>query len=162
MENFSIVIPVYNEEDNIEALIQRTNAALEGSEMPFEIIFVNDGSSDETWQRLVKSAFADKKIKAINLCRNYGQTAAIMAGIDHASGDIIIPMDGDLQNDPLDIPRLLDKVHEGYEVVSGWRKDRKDARIRRNFFSMLGNKVISALSGVQLHDYGCSLKQCDG
>jgi glycosyltransferase involved in cell wall biosynthesis len=125
---------------------------------PYEVVFVNDGSWDRSEHVLAELATAHKEIKVINFRRNFGQTAAMMAGIDFADGDIIIPMDGDMQNDPADIPRLLAKLDEGYDVVSGWRKERKDHRLRRNLPSRIANWLISKISGVHLHDYGCSLK----
>lgn len=154
----SITIPLYDEADNIKQLYDWLLRALEPLRRPFEVIFVNDGSADTTADVLRSLASIDSRIKVINLRRNYGQTAAMMAGIDFASGDIIIPMDGDLQNDPADIPRLLEKLDEGYDVVSGWRKDRKDRRFRRNLPSRIANWMISRISGVHLSDYGCSLK----
>ena len=150
----SVIIPVFNEEDNVVELHRRLDAALTD---PAEIIFVDDGSWDATPARLHELARADPRIRVIRLRRNYGQTAALSAGIDHARGDIIIPMDGDLQNDPADIGRLLQKLDEGYDVVSGWRVERKDPLTRR-VPSQLANRLISRLSGVHLHDYGCSLK----
>ncbi len=154
----SVLAPLYNEEDNVKLLIEKLFKVLKTLDKPFEVILVNDCSSDDTPARLKKAAELYSEIKVINLRRNSGQTAAMMAGIKYAKGDIIIPIDGDLQNDPEDIPRLLNKLDEGYDVVSGWRKDRKDKAIRRNFVSRVANKVISWISGVKLHDYGCSLK----
>jgi glycosyltransferase involved in cell wall biosynthesis len=122
------------------------------------VIVVNDGSSDGSMRVLRALAAVHRDLRVIDLARNYGQTAAMMAGIDHARGDILVPIDADLQNDPADIPLLLAKLDEGYDVVSGWRKDRQDAAIRRNFVSRVANSLISRLSGVHLHDYGCSLK----
>jgi dolichol-phosphate mannosyltransferase len=153
----SVVVPAYNEERNIPILCERLLAVLDGLDAPFEIIFVNDGSKDGTGAAL-SAAARRKEVKVIELKRNSGQTAAMMCGIDHASGDIIIPIDADLQNDPADIPALLAKIEEGYDVVSGWRKDRKDAAIRRNLPSRIANKIISLVSRVHLHDYGCTLK----
>jgi glycosyltransferase involved in cell wall biosynthesis len=150
----SVVVPVYNEAENVGELHRRLDAALTGRA---EIVFVDDGSSDGTYARLHEIAASDARVRIIRFRRNYGQTAALSAGIDHARGDIIIPMDGDLQNDPADIARLLQKLDEGYDVVSGWRVDRKDP-IRRRIPSQLANRLISRLSGVRLHDYGCSLK----
>jgi len=155
----SIVIPVFNEGENIIQLTDKLKSSLKDLNQSCEVIFINDCSTDDT--ELVLSQVASKHdsfIKVINLHRNCGQTAALMAGINHSRGDIIIPMDGDLQNDPADIPRLIAKLDEGYDVVSGWRKDRKDAALRRNFPSRVANKLISWVSGVKLHDYGCSLK----
>ncbi|MGH7500186.1 MAG: glycosyltransferase family 2 protein [Longimicrobiales bacterium] len=151
----SVVVPVYNEELNVAELYQRLSAVLEGDEVEF--IFVDDGSTDSTHDRLVALAAADPRLTIIRFRRNFGQTAALSAGIDHARGEIIIPMDGDLQNDPKDIPRLLAKLDEGYDVVSGWRVSRQDPWQRR-LPSQLANRLISWISGVRLHDYGCSLK----
>ena len=157
-DTLSIIIPLYNEQDNIAPLHKKLDAVLPTLGHPYEIILVNDGSTDETRQRLDALAGRDERVRVIHLRRNFGQTAAMMAGIDLARGDILIPMDGDLQNDPVDIPRLLQKLDEGFDVVSGWRKDRKDNPIKRNFPSRVANWLISAISGVRLHDYGCSLK----
>src|SRR5579862_9555167 len=154
----SITIPIYNEERNIPILHERLVASLEPLGQPFEMIFVNDGSTDGSEAALEALCATDSRVKAIHFRRNFGQTAAMMAGIDHASGDIIVPMDGDLQNDPADIAKLLAKLDEGYDVVSGWRQDRKDATLRRNLPSRVANRLISGISGVRLHDYGCSLK----
>jgi glycosyltransferase involved in cell wall biosynthesis len=121
-------------------------------------VLVNDGSSDRSGEVLDHLAANDDRVKVIHFRKNFGQTAAMMAGVDHARGEVIIPMDADLQNDPQDIPRLLEKLNEGYDVVSGWRKNRKDQAVRRNFLSRIANRFISRISGVQLHDYGCSLK----
>jgi len=154
----SVVIPVYNEEDNVVILHERLVAALEVADRGYEVIFVNDGSTDRTGANLQSIAAKDAKVKVVNFRRNFGQTAAMMAGIDYAAGDIVVGLDGDLQNDPADIPRLVAKLDEGYDVVSGWRRHRKDAALRRNFPSRIGNWLISKLSGVPLHDYGCTLK----
>lgn len=154
----SITIPIYNEEKNIPVLCERLVTELESIGRRFEIILVNDGSSDGSERALEEAGRRDPRIKVITFRRNFGQTAAMMAGIDHATGDIIIPMDGDLQNDPADIAKLLTKLEEGFDVVSGWRKERKDHRLRRNLPSRIANALISKISGVHLHDYGCSLK----
>jgi len=154
----SVVVPAYNEEKSIPILCERLLAVLDALGAPFEIILVNDGSKDGTRSALQTAAARRKEVKVIELKRNSGQTAAMMCGIDHASGDIIIPIDADLQNDPADIPALLAKIAEGYDVVSGWRKDRKDAAIRRNLPSQIANRIISFVSRVPLHDYGCTLK----
>lgn len=154
----SVTIPIYNEEDNIPLLYQRTRDALQALNHTWELILVNDGSKDRSTERLDEVAAADARVRVIHLSRNFGQTAALMAGLDHARGQIVIPMDGDLQNDPADIGKLLTKLDEGYDVVSGWRKDRKDAAIKRNLPSRIANDLISHVSGVHLHDYGCSLK----
>jgi len=154
----SIIIPLYNEEGNVVPLYDRLVGVLQTLDHPFEIILVNDGSTDGTREHLDDLAALDGRVRVVHLRRNFGQTPAMMAGIDMAKGDILIPMDGDLQNDPVDIPRLLAKLAEGYDVVSGWRKDRKDNPLKRNFPSRVANWLISTISGVHLHDYGCSLK----
>lgn len=154
----SITIPVFNEAESLPVLYKALLAVLEKLERPWEIIFVNDGSLDGSSEVLDRLAQQDSRVKVIHFRRNFGQTAAMMAGVDYASGDIIIPMDADLQNDPADIPQLLAKLDEGYDVVSGWRKERKDHALKRNFVSRLANRLISVISGVHLHDYGCSLK----
>ena len=154
----SIVIPVYNEQDNVFPLHERISAALRDLRDEFEVILVNDGSTDLTETNLRAVAAKDPRFKVVNFRRNFGQTAAMMAGIDFASGDIIVGLDGDLQNDPADIPKLLDKLAEGYDVVSGWRVNRKDAALKRNLPSRIANWLISTISGIHLHDYGCSLK----
>jgi glycosyltransferase involved in cell wall biosynthesis len=154
----SVIVPLYNEEENIDVLYQRLNQSLFAIGLSFEVIFVDDGSTDSSFQKLSKIAEADSRAKVIRFVRNFGQTAALAAGIDHAEGDVIIPMDADLQNDPADIERLLSKLNEGYDVVSGWRKNRQDELFSRLIPSWLANMLISAIGGVKLHDYGCSLK----
>ena len=154
----SVVIPVYNEEQNISLLCERLMAVLRNLGQSFEVIAVNDGSRDGSLAELNAEATRSPEFKVIDLRRNYGQTAALMAGIDHASGDVVVTIDADLQNDPEDIPLLLDQLELGYDVVSGWRKDRKDAKISRNFVSSIANRMISWISGVKLQDYGCTLK----
>lgn len=133
-------------------------AVLDELPSSYEIIAVNDGSRDDSLRELKVQARLRSEIRIVDLRRNYGQTAAMMAGIDHASGDILVAIDGDLQNDPQDIPLLLEKLNEGYDVVSGWRVDRKDAPLTRNFLSRIANGLISKISGVKLRDYGCTLK----
>lgn len=154
----SIFLPVYNEEENLERLNRKIFAAMAALGHSFEVIYVDDGSSDRSLELLKKFAAEDRRVKVIGFRRNYGQTAAMAAGIDAARGEILIPMDADLQNDPADIVRLLAKLDEGYDVVSGWRKDRQDAYITRTFPSRIANGLISRIGGVPLHDYGCSLK----
>jgi len=156
--SLSIIVPLYNEEDNILPLHEKLTRTLTALGRDYEIIAVDDGSTDQTAARLREAALTDSRLKVIHLRRNFGQTPAMMAGIDAARGDILIPMDGDLQNDPADIPKLLDKLSEGYDVVSGWRKDRQDHPLKRNLPSRAANFLISCISGVHLHDYGCSLK----
>ncbi|HET9529726.1 MAG TPA: glycosyltransferase family 2 protein [Blastocatellia bacterium] len=154
----SVFLPVYNEEENIGLLNTRLTGSLEKLGRTYEVIYVDDGSTDGSLAKLREIAVADPRVRVIALRRNYGQTAAMSAGIDHARGDILIPMDADLQNDPVDIARLLEKLDQGFDVVSGWRKNRKDKMLTRRIPSMLANRLISAISGVRLHDYGCSLK----
>ncbi|KFC66792.1 Glycosyl transferase [Bosea sp. LC85] len=154
----SIVIPLFNEEENVPAMVAEVLQAMELAERTFEIILVNDGSHDRTGALIREIASRDPRVKVVDLRRNAGQTAAMMAGFDFSSGDIIIPMDGDMQNDPADIPRLLQKLDEGFGVVSGWRKDRKDKLFVRKVPSWIANRIISWVSGVKLHDYGCTLK----
>jgi glycosyltransferase involved in cell wall biosynthesis len=154
----SIVIPVFNEEENIELLYEKLVSSLSSIGHSWEVIFIDDGSTDRSFDALRKVSAKDTRIRVVKFVRNFGQTAALAAGIDHAEGRIIIPMDADLQNDPKDIVRLLEKMQEGYDVVSGWRKNRQDAFVLRVFPSWVANKIISSISGVRLHDYGCSLK----
>jgi len=156
--SISVIVPAKNEEKNVPVLVERLFSVLRPIGRPFEVIIVNDGSTDSTLRVLRSLAASHPELRVIDLARNYGQTAAMMAGFDHATGEIIVPIDADLQNDPADIPRLLAKLDEGFDVVSGWRKDRQDAALRRNFVSRVANRLISRLSGVHLHDYGCSLK----
>ena len=153
----SIVIPLYNEEDNVEALHGRLREALGGHKIDYEIIYVDDGSSDRTLQFLEEIQKKETNVLVLSLRRNFGQTAAFAAGFDFARGDIIVTMDGDLQNDPQDIPRLLEATKD-YDLVSGWRKKRKDPFVSRRLPSMIANWLISRVTGVRLHDYGCSLK----
>jgi glycosyltransferase involved in cell wall biosynthesis len=154
----SIIVPVFNEEESVVPLCNQLIATLSGLGKSFELIFINDGSTDGSFAVLCGLAKTDSRVKVINLRRNFGQTAAMSAGFDHASGKIIIPMDADLQNDPADIPLLLDKLAEGYDVVSGWRKDRQDKDVIRIYSSQLANWLIGRFTGVKLHDSGCSLK----
>ena len=154
----SVITPIHNEEKNIPILLDQLFEVLAEIGLPFEIIAVNDGSRDGSLARLRDRAALQPQLKVIDFRRNFGQTAAVMAGIDHANGDVIISIDADLQNDPQDIPILLAKLAEGFDVVSGWRVDRKDGKLRRNFVSRVANTLISRISGVRLHDYGCTLK----
>lgn len=156
--DISVVVPFYNEEENIPLLFSKLIAVLNSLTETSEMIFVDDGSKDETFRELAQIQLADKRVWVIRLRRNFGQSAAFSAGFDFAHGDVIITMDGDLQNDPADIPKLLEKIHEGYDVVSGWRKKRHDTFITRRVPSQCANALISQVTGVKLHDYGCSLK----
>ena len=154
----SVFLPVFNEEPNLRPLHAKLDEALKSLGCPAEIVYVDDGSSDGSLKILREIADVDPRVRVVALRRNYGQTAAMAAGIDAARGKVLIPMDADLQNDPADIARLLKKLDEGYDVVSGWRKNRKDKMITRKIPSMLANRLISWIGGVPLHDYGCSLK----
>jgi glycosyltransferase involved in cell wall biosynthesis len=154
----SIVVPIYNEEESVNALHEKITAALAATGIDYELILVDDGSNDRSFMLLKAIAAEDERVKVIRFRRNFGQTAAMAAGFDAASGRVVVPMDGDLQNDPGDIPRLLAKIDEGFDVVSGWRKDRQDAFINRKLPSIIANGLISRFTGVHLHDYGCTLK----
>jgi glycosyltransferase involved in cell wall biosynthesis len=154
----SVTVPVYNEAEALPVLAERVTTVMIQIGQPWELIFVNDGSQDGSEDVLDKLASENPAIKVVHFRRNYGQTAAMMAGFDFARGDVIIPMDGDLQNDPSDIPKMLAKLEEGFDVCSGWRKDRQDNAIQRNLPSIMANRLISFVSGVELHDFGCSLK----
>ncbi len=158
LETLSILIPVYNEVDNIFPLFESLTKALKKTERPYEVIFIDDGSTDGSLDVLIDLNCKNPNFKVISFTRNFGQTAALSAGIDSCKGDIIIPIDGDLQNDPEDILLLLQKIEEGYDVVSGWRKIRKDSFLTRRLPSIIANKIISLIGGVHLHDYGCTLK----
>ena len=153
----SIVIPVFNEEENIPILADEIRRALEPQGIVYEVIAVDDGSTDGSWSRLEAVRAADPRWILVALRRNFGQTAALSAGFDHARGEVIVPLDGDLQNDPADIPRLLALAAE-YDIVSGWRKNRQDRLLSRRLPSLLANWLISKVTGIRLHDYGCTLK----
>jgi glycosyltransferase involved in cell wall biosynthesis len=154
----SVFLPVFNEEPNLRPLHEKLNVALAQLGRTAEIIYVDDGSSDGSFDVLRAIAATDPRVRVIGLRRNYGQTPAMAAGIHAARGRVLIPMDADLQNDPADIARLLNKLDEGYDVVSGWRKNRQDPWITRKVPSQMANWLISKIGGVPLHDYGCSLK----
>jgi glycosyltransferase involved in cell wall biosynthesis len=156
--DISVFLPVFEEEPNLRLLHQKLDEALQKLGRTAEIIYVDDGSKDGSLAILRELAATDPRVRVVALRRNYGQTAAMAAGIDAARGRVLIPMDADLQNDPADIVRLLDKLDEGYDVVSGWRKNRQDKLVTRKIPSMLANRLISWIGGVPLHDYGCSLK----
>ncbi|MBT3189113.1 MAG: glycosyltransferase family 2 protein [Anaerolineae bacterium] len=155
----SLVIPVYNEEESLPLLFDAIHKALDSLPRTWEVILVDDGSSDQSLNVLKTLAEKDPEhIRVVAFRRNFGQTAAMAAGIDHASGEIIVLLDADLQNDPADIPMMLEKLDEGYDVVSGWRVKRKDTFITRTLPSRMANGLISRVTGVELHDYGCTLK----
>jgi glycosyltransferase involved in cell wall biosynthesis len=156
--SISVIIPVYNEGQNISSLYEKLASVLDQIGKGYEVIFVDDGSSDDTLAHLKSISEKSSQVRVLVLSRNFGQTAALSAGIDSSRGGIIIPMDGDHQNDPEDIAPLLQKIEEGYDVVSGWRQDRKDPFLKRRLPSILANKIISFIGGVRLHDYGCTLK----
>ena len=158
MEKLSVVIPVYNEEENLEPLYEELKSVLDGMGIDYEIIFVDDGSRDSSWDKIKKFSQIDPRVKGIKFRKNFGQTPAMMAGFHEASGDVVVTMDADRQNDPKDIPRLLSKLEEGYDIVSGWRRHRKDPFITRKLPSMIANWLISKVTGLHLHDYGCTLK----
>ena len=154
----SVVIPIHNESPNIQDLYRELTATLERGGASYEILFVDDGSEDDSYEQLVRLQERDVRLRIIRFRRNFGQTAAFAAGFAHARGRLIVASDGDLQNDPADIPALLAKIDEGYDIVCGWRKVRKDPWLTRRLPSMLANRLISWTTGVRLHDYGCSLK----
>src|SRR6266478_5001880 len=156
--DISLVIPIYNEAEGLPALYRALSETLEHLPQSTEIVFVDDGSKDGSAAVLDEFGAADPRVRVLHLARNYGQTAALMAGFQNSSGDVVIPMDGDGQNDPADIPRLLDKLAEGFDVVSGWRQARHDRALTRRLPSLIANRLISALLHVRLHDYGCTLK----
>jgi glycosyltransferase involved in cell wall biosynthesis len=159
VNSLSVVIPVYNEEESLPHLHQSLHQALDPLEVDWEVVYVDDGSMDRSPAVLERLATEDRgHTRVVMLRRNFGQTAAIAAGIDHASGEVIVLMDADLQNDPADIPKMLEKIEQGYDVVSGWRINRQDAFITRTLPSRVANWLISTVTGVHLHDYGCTLK----
>lgn len=158
--DISVVIPLLNEEDNLVALYDEINQALKGK-FTYEIIFVDDGSRDKSFQILSDLAAKDPSVTVIQFRRNFGQTPAMAAGFAHARGRVICPLDADRQNDPNDIPRMIEKMKEGYDIVSGWRKDRQDKFVTRRIPSMLANGLIAKITGVKLHDFGCTLKAYD-
>jgi glycosyltransferase involved in cell wall biosynthesis len=156
--NVSIVVPLYNEEESVEALYREVRAAAERLGKSWELLLVDDGSTDGTAERLRAVCARDPRVRAIRFRRNYGQTAALQAGFDHAEGEVVITLDGDLQNDPNDFGLLLDTLDQGYDVVSGWRRDRKDRLLSRRVPSVAANWLIGVLTGVRIHDNGCTLK----
>ncbi|MCI0354233.1 MAG: glycosyltransferase family 2 protein [Acidobacteria bacterium] len=158
MLKYSIVIPLHNEAENVTALYDRLKAVMEAAGEPFEMVFVDDGSSDATFRLLGEIAAVDSRVVVVKLRRNFGQTSALAAGFDHASGEYILAMDGDLQHHPEDIPRFLEKIAEGYDIVSGWRKVRVDNFWRRRLPSRVANWLMARLSGVDIHDFGTTFK----
>src|SRR3954471_11721907 len=158
MPKFSIVVPFHNEEENVNTLYDRLSAVMEATGESFEMVFVDDGSADGTFRLLREILAVDSRVTVIRLRRNFGQTSALAAGFDHATGDYVIAMDGDLQHDPNDIPRFLEKIAEGYDIVSGWRKERIDNFVMRRFPSRCANWLMAKLSGVDIHDFGTTFK----
>ena len=156
--DISVVIPVFNERENLRPLYEGIREVLDDMGRTWELLFVDDGSTDGSYAVQQDIALLDGHVRVVRLRRNFGQTAAMSAGFDHAQGEIIITMDGDLQNDPTDIPMLVETLETGYDIVSGWRKGRKDPLISKRFPSFISNKVASWVTGVKLHDYGCTLK----
>lgn len=154
----SVVIPIYNEEENLALLYEELTGVMQSLDCSYELLFVDDGSTDMSLTILHSLQATDSRVVVVQFRRNFGQTAAMSAGFDYSSGDVIITMDGDLQNDPRDIPRFIGKIEEGFDVVTGWRHDRKDAFWNRRLPSIIANKIISWTTGVALHDYGCTLK----
>lgn len=158
IEKISVVVPVYNESESIGMLCDKLQDVLGDLDFSYEVILIDDGSTDTTYQKLLEINSKNSRFKVIKFRRNFGQTAAMRAGFDYATGQAIITMDADLQNDPGDIPRIMEKMGQGYDIVSGWRKNRKDKLLSRRFPSVVANRIISSLFGVRLHDYGCTLK----
>jgi glycosyltransferase involved in cell wall biosynthesis len=154
----SIIVPLFNERENVTELTDSVKKVMDASGMAYELIMVDDGSTDGTLEVLCDLQEKHPRLKIIQFRRNFGQTAAMAAGFDHAGGDVIVPLDGDLQNDPADIPRLIARLDEGFDVVSGWRKDRRDKLLTRKIPSAIANFLIGVITGVKLHDYGCTLK----
>lgn len=158
MPKLSVLIPVYNEAESLAELAEKLSKALNELGEPWEVVFADDGSSDDSGAMLDRLAAGERRFKVIHLRRNFGQTAALMAAVEHSKGEVIIMMDADLQNDPADIPNLVHKLDEGYDVISGWRINRKDDLWSRHLPSRVANRLISRLTGVHLHDFGCTLK----
>ena len=160
--DLSVVVPLYDEEENVDPTMRELLDVLDGLELSSEVLLVDDGSRDETAALARHWCELDPRVRLIEFRRNFGQTAVLVAGFDHARGRVVVAMDGDQQNDPRDIPRLLAKLDEGYDVVSGWRRDRQDALLLRKVPSMAANRLISRVTGTRLHDYGCTLKAYRG
>lgn len=160
MPTLSIVVPVYNEEESLPAMHEALCAALDPLGKPWEALYIDDGSRDRSPQILRELAARDPRVKVVQFRRNFGQTAAMAAGFEHARGDVVFPIDADLQNDPQDIPRMLARLDEGFDVVAGWREKRQDAFLTKTLPSRIANRLIGRVTGVKLHDYGCTLKAC--
>jgi glycosyltransferase involved in cell wall biosynthesis len=162
MQSVSVVIPVYNEEENIELSYQEVSEVLNAMGVMYEIIYIDDGSKDSTLEKLIAISDQDRSVRIIEFRRNFGQTAAMAAGFEHSKNDIVVALDGDLQNDPAEIPKMIEKLNSGFDLVAGWRKDRKDKYLSRRLPSMIANWLISKSTNVRLHDYGCTLKVMTG
>ncbi|MBD3413047.1 MAG: glycosyltransferase [Candidatus Aminicenantes bacterium] len=156
--DLSLVIPVFNEQDNLNQLYDEMTSSCQKLDKTYEVVFVDDGSTDQTLDILVQLQKRDSRVRVIRLRKNFGQTAALSAGFDHSKGDIVITLDADLQNDPKDFGMLIEKIEEGYDLVSGWREKRRDRLLTRRIPSVMANWIISAITRVKLHDYGCTLK----
>ncbi len=154
----SVIIPVYNEQQCLQALCKRLESTLGQNGQSYEVLLIDDGSQDGSWEEMVRINRQNKRFRIIKLRRNFGQTAAMSAGFDYCRGAVAITLDADLQNEPEDIPKLIAEINKGYDVVSGWRKDRKENYLTRRFPSNMANRLISFLTGVRLHDFGCTLK----
>lgn len=154
----SIVVPIHNEEDNLRTLVAQIHKALQDSGRRYEVLLVDDGSRDRSAEIIRDMITQDDHLRLVELRRNYGQTAAMQSGIEHATGEVIVTLDGDLQNDPADVPMMLEKIDDGYDLVHGWRKDRKDALVSRKLPSRIANWIISKTTGFPIHDLGCTLK----
>jgi len=162
LQSVSVVVPLYNEEENAPLMYEELKKVMETLDRDYELIFVDDGSTDQTLEVLVTSAKGDASVRIVEFRRNFGQTAAMAAGLEHTKNDIVITLDGDLQNDPAEIPKMIALLEQGYDLVAGWRKDRKDTFFSRRLPSMLANWLISKTTRVHLHDYGCTLKVMTG
>src|ERR1700755_2713321 len=158
MTKYSIVVPFHNEQESVTALYDRLKAVMEGTGETFELVFVDDGSVDRTYKLLREIVTIDSRVVVVKLRRNFGQTSALAAGFHNAQGDYVLAMDGDLQHDPNDIPLFIEKINEGYDVVSGWRKVRIDNFVMRRFPSRCANWLMAKLSGVDIHDFGTTFK----
>ncbi len=156
--DISVIVPIFNEEQNIFNLYGRLEKVLDKNGQSYEVLFIDDGSTDGSWEQMNEIHRKNNRFRIIKLRRNFGQTAAMSAGFDHCRGEVAITLDADLQNEPEDIPKLIDEINKGYDVVSGWRKNRKENYITRRLPSNMANRLISLLTGVRLHDFGCTLK----
>lgn len=156
--DLSLIVPVFNEEENLPGLVEQIHAALRPTGRTYEVVLVDDGSTDGSFSVLTNLAQLDPTLTVVQFRRNFGQTPAMQAGIDHARGQVLVTLDADLQNDPADIPRMIAKLDEGFDLVAGWRADRKDTFINRRLPSIIANRIIGIATGVKLHDYGCTLK----